>query len=136
MKLLALLLVLFPVFSHADMGGINVGTGQGTRPFYGVDYEFNKDLPYLDLAFFGNQDYYQPYVSAGLQFEHFNFGLAASATFTNYSNGYFSGQVSFGPEIGYMYNLSSLTYIKENNSYLGLNGNYNFSSTISIGFNF
>lgn len=135
MKFLVLFLMMLPILAHADMAGIDVGAGQGTKPFYGLDYEFNKGLPYLDVALYANDEYAQPYVSGGLQFDHVNIGLAAATTLSNLSNGGFTGQLSVGPEIGYMQNLSKEVYIKENNSYMGFSGAYNFSATISLGFN-
>lgn len=135
MKFLIFLLMFIPFFSKADMVELSVGGGQGTKTFFGADYEFVKGISYLDAAISGNNEYVQPYVSAGLQFDHFNFGLAAAVSMSSYMNGAFQGQLSFGPEIGYMQNLNSLVYIKENNSYMGYAGQYNFTSTISIGFN-
>lgn len=138
MKFLIALLMLFPAFANADMGGLNVGFGDNSRPSYGVDYEFNKGLPYVDVAVFANQDFAQPYVSSGLQFEHFNLGLGLATTLSNYHAGSFSGQVTVGPEIGYMQNLNPLVYIKENNTYLSnnFNGKFTFGATLSIGLNY
>ena len=137
MKLLALLLVLFPVLANADMAGVDLNFGQNTRPAYSLDYEFNKDagMPYLDIALSANSDYIQPYVSGGLQFEHINVGIASAVAFSNISNGAFNGQLSFGPEIGYMQNLNKTFYVKENNNYMGYNGSYNFGFTLSLGAN-
>lgn len=128
--------MFLPTLAFADMGALDVGAGQGSRPSYGLDYEFNTGLPYLDLALMGNKDYVQPYVSGGLQFEHINVGIATALTMTGYSQGAFAGQLSVGPEVGYMQNLSKLVYVKENNSYMGFSGKYNFSSSLSLGLNF
>lgn len=136
MKILALFLVLFSVSANAgDMLGANFGFGQNTTPFYGVDYEFNQDLPYLDVALFANKQYVQPYVSVGLQFEHINVGFAGAISMSGYSAGAFQGQLTFGPEIGYMQNLSKSIYVKENNSYMGYGGQYSLTSTLSLGLN-
>lgn len=137
MKFLAFLLIFLPSLAMADMVEVSAGGGQGTKPFVGADYEFVSELPYLDVAISGNNEYIQPYVSAGLQFEHFNFGVGAGVSMSNLSSsGAFNGQLGVGPEIGYMQNLSKLIYVKENNTYLGYpNGQFNFTSTLSIGFN-
>lgn len=137
MKFLLALLIFLPSLAMADMVEANFGFGQGTKPFYGADYEFVSDLPYLDVSLTGNNEWIQPYVSAGLQFEHFNFGIGAGVTMSNLSSsGSFNGQLGIGPEIGYMQNLSKLIYVKENNTYLGYpNGQFNLTSTLSIGFN-
>lgn len=136
MKFLLAFLMFFPAIAMADMVEANYGFGQGTKPFYGADYEFVKGLSYLDLSLTGNSEYVQPYVSAGLQFDHINIGLASAVAISNGSHdGSFNGQLSVGPEIGYMQNLTDLIYVKENNSYMGFNGAYNFTSTLSIGFN-
>lgn len=138
MRLLGLFLLLAPVLSYADMGGLDFGVGQNSRPLYSVDYEFNKDgtLPYLDVALSANQDYVQPYVSGGLQFEHINVGLAAAVSLSGYHDGAFTGQLSVGPELGYMYNLTQKIYVKENNSYMGFDNQFSFMATFSIGLNF
>jgi|ERR1700687_990889 len=126
-KLLLLFLILFPTLVKADMWGIDMGFGQGTRPFGGIDFEFNRGLPYLDAAVFVNHDYVQPYLSGGLQFEHINLGLAGAITHS---------QFSFGPELGYMQNLSSLFYVKVNNSYMGYPGsNFKYGITLGLGLN-
>ena len=132
MRFLYLLLLLLPIVAQAnDMVGLDVGFGQGTKPFYGADYEFNKDLPYLDVALTANSQYFQPYVSFGAQFEHVNLGLANSVTV---SGG--SAQYAIGPEVGYMQNLNPLLYVKENNSYMGwFGGSFNCSCTFSLGLN-
>lgn len=137
MKLLLALLFLVPTLSYADMGALDVGFGDNMRPAYGLDYEFNAGLPYLDVALMANQDFAQPYISAGLQFEHFNFGLGSAITLANYHAGTFSGQITAGPEIGYMQNLTEKIYVKENNTYLSdFDGKFTYSATVSIGLNF
>lgn len=135
MKYLVLFISLLSVTANADMAGFNFGFGQNTRPFYGVDYEINEDLPYFDISISGNRDYVQPQVSLGLQFEHLNFGIAGAVSASNYSKGGFTGAFSFGPEAGYMQNLSKLVYVKENNSYMGFGGKFNLTSTVSLGLN-
>lgn len=132
MKYLLLLLMLIPFAAHADMAELNAGFGQGTKPFYGADYEFVKELPYLDLSFTGNSDYVQPYVSFGLQFEHLNLGLAQAVTFSRTDG---SATYGIGPEFGFMQNLNSLIYVKENNSLLNSGSGFNYAATFSIGVN-
>jgi hypothetical protein len=136
MKFLIALLMLLPAAAFAnDMLEVDAGFGQGTKPFYGADYEFNKDLPYLDLSLTGNSQYIQPYVSFGLQFEHVNVGIAQAVTISDVTNGGSpSAQYGFGPEFGFMQNITPLLYVKENNSYL-YSGSFNFACTFSIGIN-
>jgi hypothetical protein len=138
MKFLSLVLIFLPALAYADMGGVDFNFAQGSRPSYSLDYEFNKDAgtPYLDAALSANRDYVQPYLSAGMQFEHMNLGLATAVAFSGIHNGAFNGQLTIGPEIGYMQNLTKTFYIKENNNYMGFNGQYNFGCTLSIGMNF
>lgn len=130
--------MMLPSLALADMAGFNVGFGENSKPFYGVDHEFNEDghLPYLDMALYGNSDFVQPYLSLGLQFEHLNIGVAAACTLSNISNGAFNGQLAVGPEVGYMQNLSKLLYVKGASSYLGYNSAYSLSTTLSLGVNF
>jgi hypothetical protein len=136
MKYLIALLMFLPTFAQADMLGLNVGGGQGTKTFYGADYEFVTDIPYLDVAVSGNEDYVQPYVSAGLQFEHLNLGFGAGLSVMNFSNGSFNGQLALGPEIGYMQNLNKLVYVKAGANYLGFpNSPFNLTGTLTLGFN-
>lgn len=136
MKFLALLLVLLPIAAYADNVELDVGFGQGTKPFYGADYQFSKDLPYADLSLTGNSQYLQPYVSFGVQFEHINLGLANAVTLSNVTNGGpVSAQYSVGPEVGYQQNINPLVYVKESNSYMGFNGPFSLSCTLSLGLN-
>lgn len=137
MKFLAVLLIaLLPSLAMADMGGFDIGFGENSKPSYGFDYQFGSGLPYLDVAFMANSEYVQPYVSGGLQFEHINVGLATAVTLSNMSNGAFQGQLSVGPEVGYMQNLSKLTYVKASVNYMGFNGPYVLGSTLGLGLNF
>lgn len=127
MRFILLLLITFSSIAQADSLGFNLGFGQDTKPFYGVDYTFNKDLPYLDLSLFTNKEYLQPSVSLGLQIERVNIGIATALT---------NGNFSFGPEAGYTYNLNSLIYVKENNNFMWAPGShFNYSATFSIGLN-
>jgi hypothetical protein len=136
MKFLIAFLMLFPFIAKADFVEVDAGFGQGTKPFYGADYEFVTGLQYTDVSLTGNSDYVQPYISAGLQFEHFNFGLGAGVSVSNFSGGAFNGQLGVGPEFGYMHDISKLMYLKVNNTYLGYpSGQFNFTSILSIGFN-
>lgn len=130
--LLILILATFSVTTQADSLGLNVGFGQGTRPFYGVDYQVNADDSpftfYLDASLYVNQDYVQPGLSGGLQLDHVNIGLATSLS---------GGKFCFGPEIGWTQNLSNLFFIKVGNSYTGPPGSFfNYSATFSAGVNF
>lgn len=136
MKFLVLLLLLVPFVAKADMAEIDAGFGQGTKPFYGADYEFVKNLPYLDLSLTGNSQYVQPYVSFGLQFEHISLGLAQAVTISDLTNGgSATAAYGIGPEVGYMQNITDLVYVKENNSYLHSSGSFNLTCTLSVGFN-
>lgn len=109
-----------------------MGFGQGSKPFYGGDYEFVSEMPYVDVSLTGNADYIQPYVSFGLQFEHLNVGLANALVIARDGSG---AHYIVGPELGYMQNLNSLIYVKENNSYMGFDGPFSFSCTFSLGLN-
>jgi len=136
MKYLVFLLMLIPGIASADMAGLAYGVGQNTKPFITGDYEFVSELPYLDVAISANSDYVQPYVSAGLQFEHINIGFGVGVSVSNFSQGAFNGQLAFGPEIGYMHNLSKLVYVKGGVNYLGFPGTTsNLGGTLGIGFN-
>lgn len=127
MRFLLLLLITFSTITKADNVGFNLGFGQGTKPFYGIDYTFNSGLPYLDVSLFTNRDYVQPSLSIGLQLDHVNVGMATAFT---------HGNLSFGPELGYTQNLNPLIYVKENNSLMGSPGSkFNYSATFSIGLN-
>jgi hypothetical protein len=134
-KLLALLMVLFPVFANAGMLGADFNFGDGTKPSYGVDYEAVAGVAYVDSAFSANRNMWQFYNSGGIQLEHLNYGLAIASTLTSYYNGGFHNQITIGPEVGFMFDLSKSVYFKENNSYMGFNDRYYLNSTISIGLN-
>lgn len=135
MKYLILVMMFVSSIASADMAELDAGFGQGTKPFYGADYEFVKDLPYLDFSLTGNSQYLQPYVSFGAQFEHISVGLAQAVTLTDLTNGgHGSAQYGIGPEAGYMQNLTDLVYVKENNSLL-YSGSFNFACTLSLGLN-
>jgi len=132
MKFLAiLLLTMVPLVAQADMMALDAGFGNGTRPFYGFDYEFVKDWPYADISLTGNSSYIQPYLSFGIQGEHINVGFAQAITFSRTDG---SAVYALGPEAGWQQNLSSLVYIKENNSLL-YSGTFSFSASFGIGLN-
>ena len=129
---LLFLLIVSPVY--ADSLGFNIGFGQRTTTFYGIDYQVNANdaiisgLPYMDFGVHTNKDYVQPTFSLGLQWENINIGVASALIHWVFS---------FGPELGYTYNLNPLVYVKLNNSYLGTPGSqFNYSATTSIGLNF
>lgn len=134
MKYLLTFLVLFSSVAFADFGAFDVGFGQGTKTFYGGDYEFlfyrsHTYTLYLDASLFANHDYIQPGLSGGLQFEHLNVGFASAYNSkTNWA---------VGPEFGLMQDLPLDTYIKINNSFMGLpSTGFNYGLTLSFGVNF
>lgn len=139
MKWLIALLIFLPSLAFADMFGVDVGAGPNARPSYGFDLEKNVDgkLPYTDYSLMANNDFLQSYVSAGLQFEHINVGLGIAFTSTDWYMGTFRTAITAGPEIGYMYNLTKVFYVKENNTYLStFGGVFTFGATLSLGVNF
>lgn len=135
MKHLIALLALMCSITYADSLGMNIGFGQGTRPFYGLDYQLGINgitsigTPYVDASVSINQDYVQPGLSGGLQFTHVNMGINSA-----YSN----HQVSFGPELGWTSNTDAhSTYWKWGNSCIGAPGRtFNYSVTFGLGVNF
>lgn len=124
--------MILPVSAHSDSLAIDGGFGQGTKPFYGADYQFVKDIPYADISLTGNSQYVQPYISFGLQLDHVNVGLGQALTFSRTD-----GSVAYGigPELGYVQNVTDLFCVKENNALLFSSGSLSFSATFSFGIN-
>lgn len=127
MKRLLMVLLAFSTVARADMAGIGVGVAQGSSPFFVADYEFVKDITYLDVSLSINKDFVQPGVSVGFQFEHINIGIGVSLA---------NRVISLGPEFGYMQNLSDLVYIKVNSNLMGFPGSkFNLGATLGLGLN-
>lgn len=149
MKLLLALLMFLPTIALADsnqffiaqapsyMFGLDVGVGPDSRPSYGFDYQATMHGVYGDFSAMGNHDFGQLYVSSGLQTDHLNLGLGIALTGSNIHQGTFSGAITAGPEFGIQQNLTSVVYVKENNTYLSdFNGKFTLGMTFSVGVNF
>jgi len=136
MKFLVLILALIPTFAHADMAGVNFGFGQGSASeSYGVDYEIQRGLPYIDIGVSHSTGVWNPSVSAGAQWSIINVGVALSQSFV--SGG--TNQFAAGPELGLMANLTSLFYVKENSQMLFDLRNsphtHSFGTSVAVGVN-
>lgn len=130
---LVLFLCFVSSFAHADMFGLDYNVGQNSKPTYGVDYQIGSGIPYIDIAVSSNYDYLSPYVSFGLQGDTINLGLGSAINIDRYNG---NTTPVFGPELGFMKNLTPLVYVKENSTLLtDLYGNTNFGATVSLGWN-